>query len=369
MDGRLYELVPQLVPLVREGGFEFVRTQSQYFQVEKSADGPLLNGTRLKPGALTTVPGVPLPLIWVPNEVVDQVEEEVHVKTESLLVSEPAVMFTGGKDHLRVCNDVQLFTPALDTWRLLAPLHTARASHCSVVLNRRVYVLGGNTAGRSMFAENSVEVFDGQKWEKGASMKTARYEFGAAVLNKRIIVSGGRTIGLQVTSSVESYDPATNSWTDLAPMQQARAGHALIVFKDELFAIGGQDTGVNVSASERFDPQTATWVVPGSCVSCPWGYTCASVFEDSLYMFGRNAPRRAIQCLQDGSAFWSRATVRSPTSKKDAVFAFAVDATIVAFDPENKKWHTEHLVDMPGARADHAAVAVPTTDVAAFFSR
>ena len=86
----------------------------------------------------------------------------------------------------------------------------ARTQHATVVVDGKLYVIGGYDHGEL----SSVECLDLEQgqWLEVAPMITARRFHGAAVLGRLIFVAGGSPVGTSGTS-VESFDPATNQWT------------------------------------------------------------------------------------------------------------------------------------------------------------
>ena len=60
----------------------------------------------------------------------------------------------GGDRHL---NRVDKYDPRHDEWREVASMKTSRMSHCAVVVENRIYVLGGR--GNSV-CHKSIECFN-----------------------------------------------------------------------------------------------------------------------------------------------------------------------------------------------------------------
>ena len=90
-------------------------------------------------------------------------------------------------------------------------MSTERGAHASVVVNGKLYVIGG-FAGGDMDQDflSSVECLDleTQQWSAVAPMSTERDEVAAAVLGGKIFVTGGiASISEGALCSAESFDP------------------------------------------------------------------------------------------------------------------------------------------------------------------
>jgi Kelch motif len=91
-------------------------------------------------------------------------------------------------------------------WKVLldSPMPTARCNMASVVVDDRIYVMGGYGGGQPL---NSVEIFDTTtcSWSSGPSMHVPRWPCRAAVVGGIIHVGGGDN------SSLETYEPSASS--------------------------------------------------------------------------------------------------------------------------------------------------------------
>ena len=128
--------------------------------------------------------------------------------------------------------------PSAQEWTEDTPMPTARAGAASVVLDGRIYVMGGqNTAGEPLAA---VEVFEpGAGWARLAPLRQARVDAAAAVLDGQILVLGGRAADGEPTDSVEVYVAEENRWAPFEPLSTPREGLGAAVVEDTLFVIGG----------------------------------------------------------------------------------------------------------------------------------
>jgi N-acetylneuraminic acid mutarotase len=179
-------------------------------------------------------------------------------------------------------DNVWEYDPAADAWKALAPLPTKRGSPNAVVVDGKIYVIGG--AGlhpgsrepavhpaRPHRALGTTEVYDPatNRWETRSAMPTARNHAAAGAVGGKIYVLGGRVGSAFITRAsntdvVEVYDPATDQWGALlAPMPTPRSASAWGTFKGRIYVAGGEQRTSEFQrtfrAVEAYDPATNRW--------------------------------------------------------------------------------------------------------------
>merc|ERR1719422_411480 len=135
-------------------------------------------------------------------------------------------------------------------WRYVAQMNSGHYGDGAVVIERKIYVLGG-------VHTTNVEVYDADQdqWKIATNMPTKRRYASVAALENKIYVTGGR--GGPPMSSVDCYDPDTNTWSQVANMNIARWSHSLVSLHGRLYAIGGD----GVDSVEVYDPDNNTWTL------------------------------------------------------------------------------------------------------------
>merc|ERR1712194_170894 len=100
-----------------------------------------------------------------------------------------------------------------------------RRSHASVVLDGKIYAMGGLDEDEATL--DTVEAYDPQadSWQRVASMPHGLYFYAAAAMGGKIYVTGGQTDEGSM-NSVHVYDPQADTWTQPASMSTARDSHA-----------------------------------------------------------------------------------------------------------------------------------------------
>jgi N-acetylneuraminic acid mutarotase len=176
-----------------------------------------------------------------------------------------------------------LYDPVADTWKELAPMPTPRGSACAVVVDGKIYVIGGahsNIPGKPstepMLANvpqvvtGIVEEYDpaANTWRSRATMPTGRNHFFAAAVDGKIYAINGRlgtafVTASDVTDIVEEYDPKTDSWRYLGRSPTKRGDVAGGVHNGQIYVTGGEYEEprgkITFWAFEAYEPKTNTW--------------------------------------------------------------------------------------------------------------
>ncbi len=155
--------------------------------------------------------------------------------------------FFGGTDLARQDRG-EHWTLDLDNptaWQSGASLPTLRNHMGAVVLNGKIYAIGGQQhQDAAEIAESAVQVWDPANpgvWTTAASLPLARSHIAGAtfVMDGRIIVLGGETTYLHSVANDSAYDPAINKWTDLSPLPIARSSGCANVINGVLYYATG----------------------------------------------------------------------------------------------------------------------------------
>ena len=171
---------------------------------------------------------------------------------------------------------VQIYDIATQRWSSGAPMPTPRAAHAIAVVNGRIHVLGGHADGaleldsreHRVGSDNASvgthEVYDPatNAWKRLAPMPTARNHHAAAVIGGRIHAVGGRVGNDFTMTTHEIYDPASGAWTSAPPLPTGRSGIAAVELDARLYVFGGEafvPLHKTFNEAERFDPRTNRW--------------------------------------------------------------------------------------------------------------
>lgn len=148
-------------------------------------------------------------------------------------------------------DTVEFYESSEDGW-LIADnwqLDFASASFSTVVLNDSAFTIGGfSTLGPLGFVQryHPVAGISGRQ-----SLLTPRGGAAAATVADRIFIMGGFGQGNQVLRTVEYFEPSSNRWRRGRVLKTAREDFAAVAVGDKIYLIGGRDSsGQAISSVE-----------------------------------------------------------------------------------------------------------------------
>jgi N-acetylneuraminic acid mutarotase len=172
---------------------------------------------------------------------------------------------TGGKLYAfsagfpEKCETLE-YDPAADRWRNRSPMPIGMDHVGAVVLDGKIYIIGGFTKNRHQDVSSNVFVYDPATdgWRALAPLPSARGSVAVAALNGKIHAFGGRKNETDVVPTHEVYDPATNSWSAAPPLPRGRDHMAAVTVDGKIHVVGGR-FGANEDMTglhDIFDPAT-----------------------------------------------------------------------------------------------------------------
>ncbi len=208
------------------------------------------------------------------------------------------------------------YDAAEDTWTELTPLPDARHHVAVSIVGEQLYGIGGFVGGFPGWeAQSTVFVynFNTEKWAESTPLPQPRGEHTAVVIDEKIYVVGGRFKGTPEsadfndhfdTASLLVFDPTTGEWSSAPNAPTARNSHAAAVIDGKMYVVGGrqftaQENGeyanVNVASLEVYDPAAERWETLAPLPKVAGGITATAV-DGKLYVFGGEqwVPEQAV---------------------------------------------------------------------------
>ena len=126
----------------------------------------------------------------------------------------------------------------------------------------KIHAIGGRGLDKITVATHQIYDPPSGKWTEGAPLPTARDHMGVIVVNGKIHVIGGRTAGSGDNTNLHDvYDPATTSRRSAAPLLTARSSGAAAYYHGLILYAGGEcKDGKTFSENEAYDPKTNRWL-------------------------------------------------------------------------------------------------------------
>jgi hypothetical protein len=199
------------------------------------------------------------------------------------------IYVTGGKilEEESQTKVERLHIPTLQ-WSTTSPLPEPRRSHACVTVGDTFYCIGGDDGQQTKNSVYRYETTNGNGiWTLAASMHHSRSSAACVVLNKCIYVFGGEHRGDSDIQSSEMYNVTNNHWSDIAEIPQNRSNATAVALNDNtILLLGGQLNGVALDIVDEYSIATncwrrLSWALPGSR-SCFASWYDAST--DALYI-------------------------------------------------------------------------------------
>ncbi|XP_044040879.1 golgin subfamily A member 4-like [Siniperca chuatsi] len=172
-------------------------------------------------------------------------------------------------------------------WRKLGEMpEPARFRHEVTVLKGQLYVFGGKKYYGIRDTLNSVYRYDPlqNSWESLAEMQEKRCSFSVVVLDGKIYAIGGYC-DPDYIESVERYCPTANSWSFTCPLDLPLSGHVAKVLQGQIFISGGLSSDYQCLASMfLYHPETGSTYLAN--MAKPRIYHCMDVLGECLYVAG-----------------------------------------------------------------------------------
>lgn len=189
----------------------------------------------------------------------------------------------------------ECFDPATGAWSTKTSLPTAVFNHAVVVVNNKVYVLGGarlSEAPNTLNIMDSTQVYDVEtdRWSLLQALPQATVSGAAGVTAgvfspQTIYYVGG--LGLdEYTGKTYAFMFSNNSWVRVEDMPTARARLGVAVVDDMLYVIGGYDGSSWLNTVERYKPIGYGTVAPIILITSPQNMT----YQQVLLTYTINKP-------------------------------------------------------------------------------
>jgi len=149
----------------------------------------------------------------------------------------------GDEENLRSRDDFERFDPLARSWTALPPLPEPRSSHDAVVVDGKIWVMGGWTLtaqGRTWrrsvyFADLNAET---PQWTAAEDAPFERRALALASVGGEVWALGGITPEGELSQEVDVFDPRSRSWSKGPKLPVAGFGVAALGDGDALIASG-----------------------------------------------------------------------------------------------------------------------------------
>ena len=228
---------------------------------------------------------------------------------------ETKIFALGGYDQQRSkwLRSVECFSPWTGEWTPFAAMGSIRASHAAVVVDSKIYTMGGASGGSHPASPEFLDLATGL-WTPIAAMSTIRMDSSVAAVDGKIYVMGGIDDEAGFHSSVECFDTlvgGAGKWRAVAAMTNVRAMGAAATVDGVIYVMGGKGGTAEtrrLGSMECFDPSLGLWSPVAAMGTARYGHA-AAVLDGKIYVAGgwgaTEEAVRSVECYDPSSDEWN----------------------------------------------------------------
>lgn len=248
----------------------------------------------------------------------------------------------------------QEYDPATDRWRDRAPIPSV-TSHAGVAEYKgKIYVAGGFTAIVHAVPLDGVFEYDvaADSWRRLSSLASPLGSVGVAVLDGKIHVIGGRGPNNLTVAIHQVFDPATGKWSMAAPLPTARDHFGIVAVDGRIHVIGGRTSNHPYDNSKPAVPPVP-FIPENNGANTP----LHDVYDPATDSWQPAAPLPTAR--SNGAAVYYHGLILYPGGEckkpnpKGGGDTFSENE---AYDPKTNRWVT--LPPLPAGRQGFGAAAI-----------
>lgn len=280
----------------------------------------------------------------------------------------PLAWWSGG--FLLIAGMAAAQDPLRGNWSDRAEMPIDASEIVPVVLDGRIYAIGGIKNDNSVVA--IVQIYDTRtnSWSQGPAMPIALNHHGTAAANGKIYVFGGFLtqpwdVAIPETDVYE-YDPVPRTWRKRTPIPAPLAAMTATTYKGKIYLMAGMSRqGANTESSQNrttyiYDPVADSWS-QGAAIPTGRNHTGADVIDSLIYVAaGRPGAKRALEAYSPASDRWY--TLRPVPTGRSGVNVSALHGRLYVsggdipnpiyeenevYDPKTDTWVTAKPMPLP----------------------
>ncbi len=232
------------------------------------------------------------------NTWTEKLNSKEPVKDQSFVQVGESLYSIGGDNSVNWQAINNVFDIKNNKWELKTPMSTNRSGLTSVVINNKIYVIGGFNGNTNEWLQK-LEVYDtsNDTWKFKTSMPTRRSSLGATVINEKIYVVGGSLARDEWTNKLEEYEPTTDTWRNLKPMTISRAQVAVGSVNQKVYVIGGENADGVLNKVEEYNPKTNKWVTKADMPTARANAEVIAHKSNLIVMGGRSKENKLLNSV------------------------------------------------------------------------
>lgn len=178
------------------------------------------------------------------------------------------------------------YDPSSKAWSEIENMGDFRGGSAGASAGSKMWIIGGaNQAGPT----GEVDSYDPKqgRWATMPKLATPRQSLATVVVDEKIYALGGRQGGLEYNLDVaEAFDPKVGAWKSLPAMPHRRGGLSAAAIDGRIFVFGGESKAGTFPEIDVFDSASKTWKSYGLVLPTPRHGLIAVTHKNRIYVIG-----------------------------------------------------------------------------------
>ncbi|KAI7808341.1 kelch-like protein 23 isoform X2 [Triplophysa rosa] len=174
-------------------------------------------------------------------------------------------------------RETEFYDPLKKKWLPVADMIQGVGNASACVINDRISVTGGHYGCRGSCTFEKIQMYraDVNEWSIITICPHPEYGLCSVSLNNKLYLVGGQT------TITDCYDPKQNEWRQMAKMKERRMECGAAVINGFIYVAGGYSysKGAYLQSIERYDPEMDCWEIVGNLPSAARSHGCVCVFS------------------------------------------------------------------------------------------
>ncbi|XP_030643122.1 kelch-like protein 23 [Chanos chanos] len=172
-------------------------------------------------------------------------------------------------------RETEFYDPLKEEWFPIADLIQGVGNATACVLNDKIYLIGGHYGYRGTCTYEKIQTYraDLNEWSITTVSPHPEYGLCSVALNNKLYLVGGQT------TITDCYDPERDEWTQMSVMKERRMECSAVVIHGCIYVAGGYSysKGTYLQSVERYDPESDSWEIAGNLPTATRSHGCVCV--------------------------------------------------------------------------------------------
>ncbi|XP_047456958.1 kelch-like protein 23 [Mugil cephalus] len=172
-------------------------------------------------------------------------------------------------------RETEFYDPLKKKWFPVAKMIQGIGNATACVMGDKIYVTGGHYGYRGSCTYEKIQVYrqDINEWSIIAISPHPEYGLCSVSLNNKLYLVGGQT------TIADCYDPEGDEWIPISVMKERRMECGAVVINGCIYVTGGYSysKGTYLQSIEKYDPELDSWEIVGTLPSPTRSHGCVCV--------------------------------------------------------------------------------------------